>query len=147
MQALQPWLGMLLPYLSSLVWRLAPDRGFDGIQFANPLQYFLGKGGGPGHVYVIKLPATVCPARCLDDPARLVQCMKAGIGIGLQDASEVRQVRLRVASLAVRGIGKPHCRRHGGTGWPVIAHIGPEPPRLRLATARCQDRDRGVIGM
>ena len=96
---------------------------------------------------VVELAPRVRPAGRFLNRAVLVEGVEAGVGIGLQHAVEVGQVRLRMDALAVGRVGKPHGRRRRCRRWPVVAHIGPQARRSGLAIARRQHRDRRIVGV
>jgi hypothetical protein len=48
-------------------------------------------------------------------------------------------------AFAIRRVGEPHCRGLLAAGGPVIADIGPQPPRLGLDVARFQHRYGQVV--
>src|SRR3954447_13474516 len=65
----------------------------------------------------------------------LVQGVVAGVGIGLEDAGIAGQVPVRVLGRSVARVAE-HCRRgcRPAEG-PVVADMGPDPPRDGLARA------------
>ena len=75
-----------------------------------------------------------------DDPSAFIEMMKTRIAIGLQDAGEAGEVLLRMFALAIFRVGEPYRRWRIVSSSAVIAHIGPEPRRLRLARAWRQYR-------
>ena len=96
-------------------------------------------------VDVVKLAPSMSPARCLVNPARVIQMMKTGVRVSLQRAREVLEMFPGMFALAIRRVGEPN----GGCGVvacrAVIAHVSPEPARLRLPVARSEDRHGRVI--
>jgi hypothetical protein len=76
-----------------------------------------------------------------------VELIEAGIGIGLQHASEVGQVRSRALALTIGTVTEEHRRRIDTSRRAIIAHIRPEPPLLGSAAAGAQYRHRGVIAV
>ena len=53
-------------------------------------------------MHVVELASGVSPASSLDDPTGFIDGVVASIGVGLQDADVVFQVRLRVDAFAIR---------------------------------------------
>src|SRR5580704_19715345 len=85
------------------------------------------------------------PAGGLDNPSAGEQLVEPGIAVGVNDAAEVRQMGLWMFALPVRRIAEQSRRRPRASEWPLIANVGPQPARLGLAGARCEDRHRGVV--
>src|ERR1700728_2787695 len=98
-------------------------------------------------VDVVELAAGMSPAGRLANPASVIQMMEAGIGVGLQRAREVLQMFPGVFALTVRRVGEPNGGCGAGACRTVIAHVGPEPARLRLPVARREHRYRRVVGV
>src|SRR5260370_9272896 len=57
--------------------------------------------------------------------AVFIELVEARVGVGLEDATEVCQVPLRMFALAVRRVGEPDCRSIERTGGAIVADIGP----------------------
>ena len=76
-----------------------------------------------------------------------VELVETGVGIGLKNAAEIAQMLLRMFSLAIGRVGKPHRRSRRSAAATIIANIGPEPARLRLPVSRGQHRNRRVVGV
>ena len=92
------------------------------------------------------LAPEVCPTRDLDDPFA-VEFVEAGIGVGLQEATEPGQVLGRPFAPAV-GRVEEHRRRRADIGaWPVGADIDPQPAFLGAAAAGIEHRHRRVVGV
>ena len=53
----------------------------------------------------------------------------------------------RMFSLAILGIGEPHCRCSRLASRSIVPYIGPQPGRLGLALAGSQHRNRRIIGV
>src|SRR6266542_1161831 len=87
------------------------------------------------------------PAGGLQHAAAFVYLVETGEGIGLQRAAELAQMLLRMFTTAIRRVSKPHGRSLLAGGRTIIANIGPQPPRLRLALPRSQHRNRSVVAM
>jgi hypothetical protein len=96
-----------------------------------------------------QLASAMGPARCLGDRAghapRRVEFAEPGIGVGLQDALVPCQVPLRMLAGAVAGVAEHRRRRRRSGEGPVVADIGPEPPRDRPAAG--QHRHGGVVAV
>ena len=73
---------------------------------------------------VVELAPHVRPAGSLLD-LLAVELIEAGIGIGLQHAGEVRQVRSRPLTLAIRAVAEEHRRWLDAARRSIIAHVGP----------------------
>src|SRR4029453_2098805 len=93
---------LLLPDVSPSVRRLAADRSLDRVKLADFLQGVGGDRRFRAFVDVEDLAPEVCPTSDLDDPFA-IEFIEAGIGIGLQEATEPGQVLGRPFPLAVRG--------------------------------------------
>jgi hypothetical protein len=96
---------------------------------------------------LVKLAACVRPAGNFIDPAIAVEMMEPCIGVRLQATLEVLQMLPWMLSFAILRICEPDRRRSIFARRPVIAHIGPELPSLRLAAARCKHRHRRIVGV
>src|ERR1700733_14586149 len=96
---------------------------------------------------VKELAPGVCPARRFGERLfrALIQGVKSRIGIGLQDAAKVLEMRARMLALAIGRIAKENRRGIRASSGSIIPHIAPEPSRLGLAGARREDRNRRVI--
>lgn len=96
---------------------------------------------------VVKLAAGMSPAGCFANLACVVQVVKAGIRIGLQRPREALQMFPGMLALAIRRVGEPN----GGSGAvarrTIIAHVGPEPTRLRLPVAGRLHRHGRVVSV
>ena len=84
---------------------------------------FAGRGQGE------EVASPMAPTRGLGDrpriPLGIVQIAKAGVSIGLKDASITSKMSLRVLAAAVARVVK-QCRRRVRAGkWPVISDLGP----------------------
>src|SRR5664279_6401004 len=67
------------------------------------------------------------PARRFKHQAIGVDFRKARKCVGLQNATEVCQMLLRVLAVAIGAVSEPDRRRDITRGWSLIAHIRPEP--------------------
>jgi hypothetical protein len=63
----------------------------------------------------------------------------------MDDATEVLQMRLRMRAFAVARVEEQSRRRQQTGKGPLVAHVGPQPHGLGFASARRQDRHRGVV--
>src|SRR5487761_1763692 len=79
--------------------------------------------------------------------AIFVELVETGVGIGLQDAAELRQMPLRMFSLAIRRVSEPRCGSGHQARGTVIADVDPEPCRFRPAVAGSEHRKRRVVAM
>src|SRR5581483_2674365 len=84
------------------------------------------------------------PASRFLDPLA-IEPIKAGVGIGLQYAGEVGEVRARALALAIRAVAEEHGRRIRASRRPIIAHVRPQPPLLGSAPARAEHWHRRVV--
>ena len=94
---------------------------------------------------VEELASDVRPAGGLGDAVAGEQLLEASIAVGMDDAAEVLQMRLRVLALAVGRVEEQRCRRPRAGERPLVADVGPQPPGLGLAGTRRQDRHRRVV--
>jgi hypothetical protein len=98
-------------------------------------------------VDVVELPPCVSPTCCLANPASVIQMVKTGIRVGLQRAREIPQVLAGMLTLAIRREDEPYAGRSVLAYRSIIAHVGPEPARLRLPIAGLEHRHRRVLGV
>src|SRR5215831_12964716 len=82
------------------------------------------------------------PAAGLDDATAGEQFIEPGIAVGVNDAAEVLQMRLRVRAFAVGRVEEQGRRLPPTSERPLVADIGPQPAGLGLAGARRQYRHR-----
>ena len=87
---------------------------------------------------VEEFAADMSPAGGLGDPIASEQPLEAGIGVGVDDAAEGPQMRVRVFALAVGRIEEQRRRRSSAGERPLVADIGPartgpQPAGLGLA--------------
>jgi hypothetical protein len=134
-----------LPHQPSFARRLAADLGFDHIQFADPAQCFDRQRRRPGLVDVMELASRMRPAGGFPNRAVVEQRDETGIGISLQNAFEIGEVRSWVDPLAIRRIGEPHGRRRSVGADAVVAHVSPQARGFGFAVAWRQHRDRRVV--
>src|SRR5438045_882201 len=59
----------------------------------------------------------------------IIEFAEPGIGIGLQNAGPARKVAPRMFATAVARVEEQGRRRVMAAKWPVVAHVGPQPPR------------------
>jgi len=85
------------------------------------------------------------PARNFIDGAIAIKMMKAGVGIGLQRALEVRQMEPWMFSLAILRISEPNGWSDLETCRSIVAHISPKPSRLGLSVAGGKHWDERVV--
>src|SRR3954451_8844836 len=145
MQRLQQRLALRLANGAALLGRLAVDRGLDGIQLADPSQSLLGDGRLGRLVHLEQAPPGMRHAGHMGDALRLAglrrESVVAGIGIGVQLASEPGQVLPWSLALAVRRVAV-ECRwRPGAAPGPGVEGIDPEPADARLAAPRGENAD------
>jgi hypothetical protein len=76
-----------------------------------------------------------------------VKMTEAGVGVGLQNAAEWRQMVARALAAPVGRIAKEHRRGLFTSCRPVIAHVRPQPAGLGPPAPRIEHRHWGVIGM
>ena len=126
---------------------LAANLVFDGIESADPGQCLGRCRRCVDNMDLVELAASVCPAGNFIDRAIAVEMMEPGIGVGLQAALEVLQMLPWMLALAILRVREPDSRRSIFAGGPVIAHISPETPGFRLATARRKHRHRRIVGV
>src|SRR5436305_11261393 len=87
------------------------------------------------------------PAAGLDNPTADEQFIEPGVAVGVNDAAEVLQMRLRMLAFTVGRVEEQSRRWPRAGEWPLIANVGPQPAGLGLAGARRQNRHRGVVDM
>src|SRR5690606_25486957 len=104
-------------------------------------------GCGFLNVEIVELTSYVRPASCFDDSARFVNFVVSGERIGLQDAREVFQMRLRMDAFAIGRVAQPDGGRCRVTTGPIIAGVDPQSGFACLATARSQYLNWGIVGM
>src|SRR5262249_18941747 len=98
-------------------------------------------------IEIVELTPNVRSARRLYDAACFIEFVESCVTIGLQDARKVLQVSRRMLPFSIRRIGEPYCRRGVAPRRAVIANVGPQPARLRLAVTRFQDRYRHIVAV
>lgn len=100
---------------------------------------------------VVKLPAHVDPACGLFDRMIrilvVVEAVKSGITIGLQDPDEVLQMLARVLALAIRGVGEPDRRRIGAARRSIITNVAPQAALPGRPSARTEHGYRGIVAV
>src|ERR1700752_1417614 len=87
------------------------------------------------------------PARRFDDLAAVIEMMKAGISVGLQNPTESLQMLPGMLPFAIGRVRKPHGRRRAVARRAIITNIRPQPTRLGLAPSWRQYRDRRIVGV
>src|SRR5262249_33607748 len=105
------------------------------------------QGRTMGLFEIMELATTVRPTCDFMNPTILIQLIEAGVRIGLQRAPKPPQMLQGVFSSAIRRVRKPNCRSRRVACRSVIANIGPQPSRFRLASAGRQHRYPRVVGM
>ena len=75
------------------------------------------------------------PAGGLDNPSAGEQLVEPGIAVGVNDATEVLQMGLRMLAFAIGRVEEQSGRRPRAGKRPLIANIGPQPAGLGLAGA------------
>src|SRR5258708_5755585 len=63
------------------------------------------------------------PAAGLDNPSASEQSLEPGIAVGVDDAAEVLQMRLRMLALAIGRIEEQGGRRPRAGEWPLLAKV------------------------
>jgi hypothetical protein len=127
--------------------RYTVDFALNCIELPDPLQSLGGNRRLIRHRPVEKRPPCVRQACSLKDRSVLVHPAVSGKAVGLQDASIIRQMRLRVAPAPIRRIAIKHRRRIQTAGRPVITDIGPDPCNAGFAAAGLEHRHRRIVGM
>jgi hypothetical protein len=77
----------------------------------------------------------------------IVERLKAGIAIGLQEAGEFREMACRMLAAAIRAVEVGGRRRRGSAKRTIVTHIDPQPPGLGPAETRRKDRQGGVVAV
>ena len=90
----------MAPLSSPLGWQSVDDL-LDRIELANAIERLFGDRRAGGGVDVKELAPHMCPAASLDNPTAGEQFIEPGIAIGVNDAAELLQMRLRVLAFAV----------------------------------------------
>ena len=87
------------------------------------------------------------PAAGLNNPTADEQFIEPGIAVGMDDATKVLQMRLRMLAFTIGRVEEQSCRRPRASEWPLIANVGPQPAGLGLAGAWREHRHRGIVDM
>ena len=74
---------------------------------------------------VKEFAAHMRPAAGLDDPAAGEQFIEPGIAVGMDDAAELLQMRLRMLAFAVGRVEEQGRRLPRAAEWPLIANVSP----------------------
>ena len=82
---------------------------------------------------IIKLAPNVGPTCRFLNASISVKLIEPRIGVCLQCSSELAKMTLRMFSLAIWRVSKPHRRRCRIACGTVITNVGPQTSRLRLA--------------
>ena len=90
----------LAPLSSPLGWQSVDDF-LDRIKLSNAIERFFGDRRTGGGVNIKEFAPHMRPATGLDNPAAGEQFIEPGIAIGVNDAAEVLQMRLRMLAFAV----------------------------------------------
>ncbi len=98
-------------------------------------------------VQIKELAPHMRPARRFLNRPVGAQHIKAAIGIGLQNALERLQMRLRMFTASIRRVSKPNGRGRLLTRRLIIPLIRPPTIGLCLSVARRKYRHRGVISV
>jgi hypothetical protein len=98
-------------YGAAFLWRLAANRVLDAVERTDAFEGFGRDGRSLRLVHLEELASHMRPTRRLLDGAVGVERVEPAIGIGLQDALEQFQMRLRMFAASVRRVGKPDGRR------------------------------------
>jgi len=85
------------------------------------------------------------PAAGLDNPTADEQFIEPGIAVGMDDATKVLQMRLRMLAFTIGRVEEQSCRRPRASEWPLIANVGPQPAGLGPAGARRQHRHWNLL--
>ena len=89
----------------------------------------------------------MCPAAGLDNPTADEQFIEPSVAVGVNDAAEVLQMRLRMLPFTVGRVEEQSRRWPRAGEWPLVTDIGPQPAGLGLAGARRQHRHWSVVDM
>lgn len=100
-----------------------------------------------GLMDIEEFPTNVRPAGRFADPSGSVGMVEAGIAIGLQGASEDRQVLPRMLARSIRDVVEEHGRLLRAAGQLNVPDVGPQPPGSRPAFFGRQRRHQRVVGM
>src|SRR6185312_4796685 len=126
---LELWPCSRLAHCLSLGRWVTADLLLDFVEPPDPFKRLESNRRGERHMDIVKLASNVSPASRFLDPLA-IEPIKAGVGIGLQYAGEVGEVRARALALAIRAVAEEHGRRIRASRRPIIAHVRPQPPLL-----------------
>ena len=87
------------------------DGLLNGVELANAIERLFGDGGAGGGMNVEEFAPHMGPAAGLDNPTADEQFIEPGIAVGMDDATKVLQMRLRMLALAVGRIEEQSRRR------------------------------------
>jgi len=88
--------------LAALVGRLPAYLLFNPVKRGDPIEQADHQRHWAGRVVLEYLAPEMCPTSHLVNTVALVELVKAGIGIGLQQSGEVAQLVLRMDAAAIR---------------------------------------------
>src|SRR5207237_5712275 len=92
---------------------------------ANAIERFFVDGRAGGGVDIKEFASHMRPAAGLDNPTADEQFIEPGITVGVNDAAELLQMRLRMLAFAVRRIEELGRRRARTGELPLVADIEP----------------------
>jgi hypothetical protein len=135
-----------LPRDAAFVGGSATDIVLYSVELGDPCQHLAGNWGRTGRGQFVEGPANVRPAEGERHAALVGQRAIGAVTVDLQDASEAVEMRDRPLGLAVGCIDIGHARRVGSVPWAVVAGVGPELPRLGLATTGIEHWRGRLVG-
>jgi hypothetical protein len=91
--------------------RQSVDDFLDCIELANAVERLFGDGGAGRGVDVKEFAAHMRPAAGLDNPTTGEQFIEPRVTVGVDDAAEVLQMRLRMLAFAIRRVEEQSRRR------------------------------------
>jgi hypothetical protein len=100
-----------------------------------------------GPVHVDELAAHVAEACHLVDVPAAVEILEAGIAVGMHPALETGEVLCRVGAFPIKREAVERGGLSGAAPWALVARVGPQPGRLRLAGSGREQPHRGVVGV
>ncbi len=147
MHRIQQWPCLFAAHFLPHFRRPSANLLFDRIQGGNAFHRLDGDRRLVRLDQVIKLAANMRHARSFLNGSVLIELVKPGEGIGLQDTLKGGQMLLRMFSSAVGRVCEPGCRHIQRSRGAIIANVGPETPRLGLAVAGSKYGDGRIVSM
>ena len=132
--------------LADIGW-CPPYLLLDPVKSGDPLQQIRGQRGWLAHVVLEYLAPEMRPAGDFADTASGIELLISGIAIGLEQASELLEIGLRMNAAAVRREAVPDQRRSARARCAVVDNVGPEPRLRGLAFTRNQHWHGRIVGM